>query len=212
MRWLIPIRTPRWISWFYPRYLWGVRHSKAIYLTFDDYPTPETTPKILDLLEAHKAKATFFCVGNNIEKHPEIFKQIIAQGHSWGNHTYHHNDFNKETDQEFRNSVEKCSKSIQKYAPQDTKLFRPPQGRINGKYTKLLGEDYQVVFWSVLSMDHRGDSSILDCIRNLKKAKGGDILVLHDNIRTKKTTLESLEAFLKWANKNNLTLLGLPMQ
>lgn len=208
----IPIRTPRWITRFYPNYLWGVPHSKAIYLTFDDGPTPETTPQILALLKAYQAKATFFCVGNNIDKHPTIFKQIVEEGHSWGNHTYHHNDIKKESILDYKKSIEKSKNRMLLHSNQDTMLFRPPQGRINKKYKEILGIDHKVVFWSLLSMDHKATTTTEVCIRNLMKAKRGDIIVLHDNIRTKETTLKSLEAFLKWATKNKIPLLGLPMQ
>ncbi|HLW14798.1 MAG TPA: polysaccharide deacetylase family protein [Flavobacteriaceae bacterium] len=212
MRLFTPIRTPQWISWFYPSFLWGVPNSKAIYLTFDDGPTPETTPEILALLKAYNAKATFFCVGNNVEKHPSLFKEIIEQGHSWGNHTFYHNDLKNTPPEEYRNSTEKSSAIMEKHAKQRTTLFRPPQGRFRYNFKKILGANYKVVFWTLLSMDHAADSSIDSCTANLLKAKHGDIVVLHDNLRTKETTLKSLEAFLKWAQKNEIILLGLPMK
>lgn len=208
----IPIRTPQWISRFYPSFLWGVPNSKAIYLTFDDGPNPETTPDILALLKAYQAKATFFCVGNNVAKHPELFKQIVDQGHSWGNHTYHHNDIKKTSAKAYLDSTNECSAIMEKYAKQSTKLFRPPQGRIRGNYHELLRDEYKVVFWTLLSMDHKTTTSVAMCTRNLLKAKEGDIVVLHDNIKTKETTLKSLEAFLKWAYKNKITLVGISMQ
>lgn len=212
MRFLIPIRTPRWISWIYPSYLWGVPNSKAIYLTFDDGPTPETTLKILALLKAYNAKATFFCVGRNIEKYPELFKEIVNQGHSWGNHTFEHNDIRKTTPEEYRSSTEKCSTIMIKYAKQKSFLFRPPQGRIRYSFERILGSKYQLVFWSLLSMDHLSNTTFDKCTRNLLKAKPGDIIVLHDNSRTKEITLKSLEAFLEWAIRNKIDLLGLPMR
>lgn len=208
----IPIRTPQWISRLYPSFLWGVPNSNAIYLTFDDGPNPNTTLDILVLLKAYKAKATFFCVGNNVAKHPKLFKEIVNQGHSWGNHTYHHNDIKKTSAEAYKDSTEKCRAVMEKYSKQTTILFRPPQGRIRKGYQKILGLSYRVVFWSLLSMDHRASSSVATCTRNLLKAREGDIVVLHDNIRTKETTLKSLEAFLKWAQKNKITLLGLSMQ
>ena len=211
MRFPIPIRTPQWISRFYPSYLWGVPNSRAIYLTFDDGPTPKTTPEILALLKAYNAKATFFCVGNNIEKHPEVFKEIVNQGHSWGNHTYYHNDIRETTPDEFRRSTEKCAAIMNRYANRETSLFRPPQGRFRHNFKKTLGPKYKLVFWSLLSMDHDPNANIAKCTRNLLKAKPGDIIVLHDNLRTKEVTLNSLEAFLKWTIKNNIVLLGLPM-
>lgn len=206
-----PIRTPQWISRIFPNSLWGVRSSKAIYLTFDDGPTPEVTLEILKLLHAFQAKATFFCVGNNVAKHPELFKQIILQGHSWGNHTYHHNDIKNTTREEYAESAQRCKAIMEEYAEKPSMLFRPPQGRVGYPYKKILGEEYKVVFWSLLSMDHKANSSIATCTKNLTKAKAGDIVVLHDNLKNKETTLGSLEAFLKWAQKKNIELLGLPM-
>lgn len=211
MRLFTPIRTPQWISRFYPSFLWGVPNSKAIYLTFDDGPTPEVTMEILALLKAYNAKATFFCVGNNVEKYPSLFKEIIEHGHSWGNHTYYHNDIKNTPPEEYRISTEKCSVVMEKYAKQTSNLFRPPQGRFRYNFKKILDANYKVVFWSLLCMDHASGSNAVDCTRNLLKAEPGDIVVLHDNIRTKEVTLKSLEAFLKWADKNKLVLLGLPM-
>lgn len=207
-----PIRTPQWISRFYPKFLWGVPNSKAIYLTFDDGPTPEVTQNILALLKTHQAKATFFCVGNNVAKHPELFKQIVNEGHSWGNHTYEHNDIKKTSVKAYRESTEKCHIVLEKHSQKTSVLFRPPQGRFRENYKKILGSEYKVVFWSLLSMDHNASTSTATCTQNLLKAKMGDIIVLHDNIRTKETTLKSLEAFLKWANENKIPLVGLPMQ
>lgn len=206
-----PIRTPQWITRIYPSFLWGVPSSKAVYLTFDDGPTPEVTLAILSLLKTYQAKATFFCVGNNVSKYPELFKQIVQEGHSWGNHTYQHNDIKKTSKENFIQSIEKCRLVMQEYAQQPSKLFRPPQGRIGYKYNKILDASYQVVFWSLLSMDHKKHISVRACTKNLMRAKAGDILVLHDNKRTKHTTLESLAVFLEWAQKNKLELLGLPM-
>lgn len=207
----VPIRTPRWIIRYYSHYLWGVRSSQAVYLTFDDGPTTDVTTEILQLLNTYRAKATFFCVGHNVDQHPQIFKKIINQGHSWGNHTYHHEDFKTNNLVDYYKSMEKCRISMERYSLQTTKLFRPPQGRINKTYTSLLEDAYQVVFWTLLSMDHQHINVDL-CVRNLKKVQQGDIVVLHDNTRTKDVTLQSLEIFLKWANDKNIPLLGLPMQ
>ena len=212
MRFLTPIRTPQWISRFYSSYLWGVHNSKAVYLTFDDGPTPEATLEILALLKAYNAKATFFCVGNNVEKHPELFMKIVNHGHSWGNHTYEHNDIKKTTADAYHKSVEKCSAIMRRYAKRETTLFRPPQGRFRHDYKNTIGPKYKLVFWSLLSMDHVPNTKVAKCIRNLLKAKPGDIIVLHDNLRTKEITLNSLEAFLKWATTNKIELLGLPME
>lgn len=212
MRFLTPIRTPQWISRFYPSYLWGVPNSNAIYLTFDDGPSPETTPEILALLKSYNAKGTFFCVGHNVEKHSEVFKDIVDQGHSWGNHTYYHNDIRNTTPDAFRISTEKCSAIMRRYANRETTLFRPPQGRFRHDFKNTLGPKYKLVFWSLLSMDHVPNTKVAKCIRNLLKAKPGDIIVLHDNLRTKEITLNSLEAFLKWATTNKIELLGLPME
>lgn len=211
MRLFTPIRTPQWISRFYPSFLWGVPNSKAIYLTFDDGPTTEVTLDILSLLKTYNAKATFFCVGNNVEKHPLLFKEIAEQGHSWGNHTYYHNDIKNTTPEEYHVSAEKCSLVMERHAEQTSTLFRPPQGRFRYNFKKIVGASYKVVMWSLLSMDHAHDSSIESCTSNLLKAKRGDIIVLHDNVRTKEVTLKSLEAFLKWADNNKIKLLGLPM-
>ena len=125
---LTPVKTPLVIKKLFPNFIWDITsNSKEIYLTFDDGPTPEITDWTLDILRQYKAKATFFCVGNNVEKFPEIFQNIIDEGHAIGNHTYHHLKGWKTTTEDYLKDIQKAQDLI------NSKLFRPPYGQITPK-------------------------------------------------------------------------------
>ena len=171
-------KTPYSARWFFPRRIWGFSSSDSVYLTFDDGPTPEMTRWILNLLEEKGVVATFFCVGANAVKHPDLMEELIRKGHSIGNHTMCHEKGTKVSREEYLNSINEASTHI------PSLLFRPPYGRIKKAWEKDLYPNYKIVMWSWLSYDF--DQSIpLD--RILKKAekqvKAGDILVLHDNAK-----------------------------
>jgi len=158
--------------------LWQLPHSSdVVYLTFDDGPTPELTNQILEILKTHNAKATFFCVGENIERHPELFNQIIKNGHSVGNHTYNHLNAWKTDSDFYLKNVEKAAEII------PSKLFRPPYGRITPKLINMLKDKFQIVMWTVLSGDFDANTNPNKCFENAtSKTKAGDILVFHDNL------------------------------
>lgn len=160
---------------------------KTIYLTFDDGPTHKVTDWVLDTLSHYKAKATFFCIGKNIKKYPDIFKRINNNGHAIGNHTYEHlNGWNASSD-EYLLSVIKTEELIQKSELkfQNSKLFRPPYGKIKLSQTKrLIKNDYNVIMWSVLSADFDKNINEAACLNNvIKNAKNGSIVVFHDSDR-----------------------------
>jgi len=158
---------------------------KTIYLTFDDGPTHKVTDWVLDTLSHYKAKATFFCIGKNIKKYPDILKRINNNGHAIGNHTYEHlNGWNASGD-EYLLSVIKTEELIQKSELkfQNSKLFRPPYGKIKRSQTKrLIKNDYNVIMWSVLSADFDKNINKAACLNNvIKNAKNGSIVVFHDS-------------------------------
>lgn len=176
-------QTPRWLKSWYPTLTWEKStQSKIIYLTFDDGPVPQVTPYVLKLLADYRAKATFFCVGENIHKHPEVFKEVKDSGHSFGNHTYHHlNGWNTET-KEYLEGVIKCEHAMKAHGVSTT-LFRPPHGRIRKEQRKLVEEKYEIVMWSHLSGDFDPDLKIVKSINTIKKASEGSILVFHDSLK-----------------------------
>lgn len=161
-----------------PLRLWGfLRFDKKIFLTFDDGPNPEITPWVLDFLKEKNIKATFFCVGENVQRYPDLFQRIKDEGHQVGNHTFKHLNGKKVSNADYFSSVELADALIQ------SKLFRPPYGRMRFSQAKYLRkQQYKIVMWSWLSYDF--DLTFSD-ERILKKAqrrlRSGDIVVMHDN-------------------------------
>jgi len=171
---------------------WDVKTTeKTLYLSFDDGPIPEVTPKVVELLKVYDAKATFFMVGENIDKYNSIFQEVKAAGHTIGNHTYNHIKSWKSTNKEYFDNIDKASELI------DGKLFRPPHGQIKLKQLKDLSKDYNIVFWSVLSGDFDNSISKEQCKDNvISNAKNGSIIVFHDSLKAEKNMLYALEKTL----------------
>jgi peptidoglycan/xylan/chitin deacetylase (PgdA/CDA1 family) len=149
------IKTNRLIKYIFSNYVWNIPNvEKKVYLTFDDGPTPEITEWVLEQLKTYNAKATFFCIGNNIAKHPEIFKRLLNEGHTIGNHTQNHVKGWETENNTYFGEVEKCDEVISKQTNIDSKLFRPPYGKIKpsqSNYLRKLG--YKIIMWDVLSAD-----------------------------------------------------------
>jgi len=151
---------------------------KKIYLTFDDGPIPEITPWILDLLQEHQIKATFFCVGENIVKHPAIYQRLIREGHRIGNHTFNHLKGWDTPDDIYFQNIELCQQHTQ------SNLFRPPYARATKSQINLLNKEYELIYYDVLSGDFDLKLSPEQCYKNvLKHTKNGSIIVFHDNLK-----------------------------
>lgn len=167
-------------------------NEKSIYLTFDDGPIPGVTEWVLDELRKYNARATFFCVGSNIEKHPAIFKRIIEEKHAVGNHTMCHVKGFRNSVKEYMDEVEACGRLV--HSP----LFRPPYGQLKrSQYKALKQKGYKLVFWDVISYDYE---SIPEdkCLRNvLNHSRNGSIVLFHDSIKAEKNLRYSLPEFLK---------------
>lgn len=185
----------RLLRWFMPRGLiWEIpEKEKVLYLTFDDGPVAGVTDKTLALLERFNAKATFFCVGDNVRKHPETYQAIIASGHAVGNHTFHHLNGWKTTDDAYFSDVKKCAELV------DSKLFRPPYGRITRRQAKIISKDYKIIMWSVLSGDFDPLVTSVTCFENVKKfTRSGSIIVMHDQEKSAGTMLMVLPHILTY--------------
>lgn len=172
------VKTPGIIQSALGGLIWRMSKSKKVYLTFDDGPVPEATPWVLDLLKSRGVKASFFCVGDNVRKYPEIYRRILNEGHSVGNHTYNHLNGWKTDSAAYTENVAKAAKLI------DSSLFRPPYGKLTPRAVKRLNKDYDVIMWDVLSGDFDTSITPEDCLRNVKThASAGSIIVFHDSIK-----------------------------
>lgn len=176
------VKTPWWLKRIYDSYTWSMPAAeKNLFLTFDDGPHPIATPFVLKQLKQYNAMATFFCIGKNVERYPEIFKQITDEGHTIGNHTYNHLNGWKTHDELFLQDVLKASHVI------DSSLFRPPYGRITSFQAKNLkpvmkGKEVNVVMWDVLSGDFDKKCTPENCLGNVVlSAVPGSIIVFHDS-------------------------------
>jgi peptidoglycan/xylan/chitin deacetylase (PgdA/CDA1 family) len=205
---LIPSKTPFVVKKMFPNYIWDIpTNDKTIYLTFDDGPTPEITDWTLKTLKTYHAKATFFCIGNNIKKHPEIFKNIIKNGHGIGNHTQNHVKGWKTKTDVYLKEVKQAQLHIKQETEQaDTeisnsiKLFRPPYGKITSKQGNvLLNDDYKIIMWDILTFDWDKNISQETCLKNaISKAKNGSIVVFHDSVKASKNMQYTLPKVLKY--------------
>jgi len=175
-------KTPSFVQSLFPSITWKVQTKQPrLYLTFDDGPVPEVTEWVLDLLAYHDAKATFFCVGENVKKYPHIFERITLEGHTIGNHTYHHKNGWKTSTSNYIQDVEKCAKLVK------SNLFRPPYGRISPWQLNQLKEKFELVMWDILSGDFDHNLDPESCFRNVINNSGpGSILVFHDSVKASK--------------------------
>ncbi|AMR31460.1 polysaccharide deacetylase [Mucilaginibacter sp. PAMC 26640] len=174
------VKSPWLLKMLYAKLIWHVKPgSRCIFLTFDDGPIPIVTPFVLNILKEYDAKATFFCIGDNINKHPEVFNAVVNDGHAIGNHTYNHLR-GWDTDSEiYLENFLKCDGLTH------SKLFRPPYGRIKRKQIDLLKKakpDLKIIMWDVLSGDFDIDLKPEKCLKNvLKHTADGSIVVFHDS-------------------------------
>ena len=198
---IIPAKTPKGVKLLFPKYTWDYykKKEKKIYLTFDDGPIPEITEFVLNQLELFNAKATFFCIGDNIKKHPTIFKKIIIAEHSIGNHTTNHLKDKNSSLSDYIENVQECQKNINQYTKTTKKLFRPPYGQLNkSKLAVLQKLGYQIILWDVLSKDWDTKISPKQCLQYVvRNAKSGSIVVFHDSIKASRNLEATLPQVLK---------------
>ncbi|MDB4448164.1 polysaccharide deacetylase family protein [Roseivirga sp.] len=195
---MVPHRTPALFKYLWPSLIWNIpNEDKRIFLTFDDGPIPGLTECVLEVLNEFKVKATFFCVGDNVKKHPEIFSKLIESGHGIGNHTFHHVNGRNTPDLEYLENIEACDQ-VFKVHGFSTNLFRPPYGRLKTSQRKML-KSRQVVMWDVLSKDYDqslSPESILNGI--IKSTQPGSIIVFHDNIKAEKNLKSVLAKYIQF--------------
>jgi peptidoglycan-N-acetylglucosamine deacetylase len=201
------IKPPVLLKLIYPEALWNIPTNKSeIYLTFDDGPIPEVTPWVLEQLKLFNASATFFCVGENVNKHPEIFQEVKNAGHSIGNHTYNHlNGWNCSKESYLKN-IEECNNYTR------SNLFRPPYGRLKFNQYKELKKRYKIVLWDVLSGDFDTKLSGEKCLENvIKNTKKGSILVFHDSLKAEMRLKYALPKVLEYYSEKGFIFKSLPV-
>lgn len=177
--------------------IWQVKTGdNTVYLTFDDGPVPELTDEILEILGKYNAKATFFCVGENVKRCLEIYGRILEKGHSTGNHTHHHLKGWSTNYTDYMNDIREAGKFI------DSGLFRPPYGLMTYKQAKTLSKEFKVVMWSVLTRDYDPAVSKEECLQTaLEGIKPGAIIVFHDNLKAREKVLYALPRLLEHMEK-----------
>jgi peptidoglycan/xylan/chitin deacetylase (PgdA/CDA1 family) len=174
------IKTPDFVKSLFPGFLWSVKDDqKSVYLTFDDGPVPQVTPWVLDKLAEFDAKATFFCVGENIDRYPDTFQKVLDAGHQVGNHTYSHIAGWETDNVEYFRNIRKCAHLVK------TDLFRPPYGKMKPKQVEFINRHYKIVMWDVLSGDFDDENTPERCYKNVaNNAKSGSIIVFHDSLKS----------------------------
>ncbi len=187
------VRTPDVLRPLARDLLWRVRtDEKVVHLTFDDGPVPEVTPWVLDRLKEHDAKATFFCIGRNVERDPALFQRIMAEGHAVGNHTWAHANGWRTSHRAYCRSVLQCDRLVR------SRLFRPPYGRITRSQVGTLKRRFQPVMWDVLSADFDPRITAGTCISNvLDNVRPGSIIVFHDSVKAWPRLEKALPAVLR---------------
>lgn len=169
------------------------KHERAIYLTFDDGPIPEATPFILKTLDEFGVKATFFMVGDNVRKHPELFEQILAAGHRVGNHSFNHIGGFRHSVKEYSYNVEKANAYIH------TNLYRPPHGWMRWSQYFWLGRRYRIVMWDLVTRDYSKWMTAEGVLNNVKRyARNGSIITFHDSLKSIDKLRTALPEAIKW--------------
>lgn len=191
------VKTPWWLKKMYPGCVWDMpEKEKTLYLSFDDGPHPAITPFVLEQLRKYNAKASFFCIGENVVRYPEVFQQVINEGHSAGNHTFHHINGWKTSDKDYSNDISKAKEII------PGQLFRPPYGRLKRSQLKMLnqGENKMaIIMWNILAGDWDINLDPSVCFERVKKKTSeGDIIVFHDSEKAWERMSFSLPKLLEY--------------
>ena len=183
-----------WFRWLYPRATWRMdKNERAVYLTFDDGPIPEATPFILKTLAEFGVHATFFMVGDNVRKHPELYDQIVAAGHQVGNHTFNHWGGFKHTTRSYSENVQKANDLIHSH------LFRPPHGWMRWEQYFWVGRKYRIVMWDLVTRDYSKWMTADDIVANVKRyARNGSIITFHDSLKSIDKLHYALPESLRW--------------
>lgn len=203
-------RPPLAYRLLFPEAIWrvkGSRDSKVVYLTFDDGPIPEETPWVLDTLDRYGVKATFFMVGDNVRRHPELFEEIKRRGHSYGNHTMHHLQGMKVTARNYMRNIAEADELIR------SSLFRPPHGIMRWKQAKAIKDHFNIVMYDLVTRDYSQKLSPEQVLANVKRyARNGSIIVFHDSLKASKNMRYALPRAIEWLQQQGYQFRILPMK
>lgn len=192
----------------FPEALWRIkrRGRKVVYLTFDDGPIPEETPWVLDLLDKHGVKATFFMVGDNVRKYPHLYEEVKRRGHSYGNHTMHHLQGVKESATTYLRDITEADRLI------DSILFRPPHGIIYPGQAKLIKRHYNIVMYDLVTRDYSKRVTGEQVLDNVKRyVRNGSIIVFHDSLKAHTNMRYALPRAIEWLKEQGYEFEALPM-
>lgn len=177
-----------------------VEGKKVVYLTFDDGPIPEVTPWVLDLLDEYGIKATFFCVGDNVRKHPDVYELVLSCGHRVGNHTFNHVQGIKMRTKNYLANARLGSQYI------DSDLFRPPHGHMRLHQFYTLRKYYKIIMWDVVTRDYSKVQTPEQVLANVKKyTRSGSIIVFHDSLKAEKNMKYALPKSIEWLKDQGYT-------
>jgi peptidoglycan/xylan/chitin deacetylase (PgdA/CDA1 family) len=195
-----PVRTPALIRKIGYNLTWNFRNrGDTVFLTFDDGPTSGITEQVLDILKTYGSEATFFCIGRNVERNPELISRIRNEGHTVGNHTYSHLNGLKTSNRDYFNDINLAQSLI------TSALFRPPYGLIRPSQVRYLHKLYTIIMWDVMSYDYDPDVTKKQCLNNvLKNVRPGSIVVFHDSVKASERVLFVLPELLKFLKGKNL--------
>ncbi|MCM1521439.1 MAG: polysaccharide deacetylase family protein [Muribaculaceae bacterium] len=201
-------RPPFIYRLLFPEGLWRFKRGgrKVVYLTFDDGPVPEETPWVLDLLDREGVKATFFMVGDNVRRHPELLEEVKRRGHSYGNHTMHHLQGLKERNAKYFRDITEASELI------DSTLFRPPHGIIWPGQARMIRRRYNIVMYDLVTRDYSKRVDGRRVFKNVRRyARNGSIIVFHDSIKAHHNMRYALPRSIKWLKQKGYEFETLPM-
>ena len=187
-------QVPDILKLFWRNVVWRMNTAeKQIYLTFDDGPNPQVTPLVLAILDRFDVKATFFCVGENVSKYPDVFEEVKRRGHAVGNHTFNHIKGYEYSAADYTENVQKAAEYIH------SSLFRPPHGRIKCSQIKALKKDYKIILWDFITYDYNKKVQPEQITKEVKKrSRNGSIVVFHDSLKAEKNVLNALPQALKF--------------
>jgi len=200
------VRLPGFFTSLFKDAIWRFKEAgQTVYLTFDDGPIPEVTPWVLDLLEKEEIKATFFCVGENVQKYPEVYQQILDHGHSVGNHTFNHLQGYKLVDQDYFTNIEKAGNYIK------SDLFRPPHGLLKVSQYNYLKKKYRMIMWDLITCDYDSRLKPEEVLKNVTDyIRSGSILTFHDSEKAKNNLMNALPPAIKWIKEQGYRFEAIP--